>query len=72
MLIELGLIDEKAKYKDIKSLMENSLKESIKDNKELLIVYQEYHALIVEHSKKYYSKKPYAVGCFLKDSVTLL
>ena len=56
MLTELGLIDEKTKYKDIKSLMENSLKESIKDKKELLIVYQEYHALVVEHGKKFYSK----------------
>ncbi len=67
VLAELGLVKEKAKYCDIKALMENSLKESIKDEKELLIIYQEFHALIVKHGKKFYSKKPYGVGCFLKN-----
>lgn len=69
LLSELGLIDEKAKYAEIKSLMECSLKECIKDEEELLIIYQEFHALIVEHGKKYYSKKPYGVGCFLKKEI---
>jgi endonuclease-3 related protein len=68
LLLELGLCEEKAKYSDIKALMENSLKEVIKDEEELRIVYQEYHALIVEHGKKYYSKKPYGVDDFLKKS----
>ncbi len=67
LLTELGLCEEKAKYKEMKVLMESSLKEVIKDEVELRIVYQEYHALIVEHGKRYYSKKPYGVGCFLKD-----
>ena len=67
VLIELDIINPKAKYKDIKELIENSLKNIIKDENELVIVYQEYHALIVEHSKKFYSKKPYGVGCFLKE-----
>lgn len=66
VLLELGLIDGKAKYKDMKLLMETSLKEVIKDEDELRIVYQEYHALIVEHGKRYYSKKPYGVDDFLK------
>ncbi len=69
LLLELGLIDEKAKYKDIKILMETSLKGLIKDKDELRIIYQEYHALIVEHGKNYYSKKPYGIGCFLKDKI---
>ena len=69
MLLALGLIDEKAKYKDIKYLMQESLKECIKDEKELLIVYQEYHALIVNHAKEFYSKKPYGLGCFLKEKL---
>ncbi|MGE4420053.1 MAG: endonuclease III domain-containing protein [Sulfurimonas sp.] len=69
LLVELGFADEKTKYRDIKSLMQNSLKERIKDEKELLITYQEFHALIVEHGKKYYSKKPYGVGCFLKTTI---
>ncbi|WP_229855178.1 endonuclease III domain-containing protein [Candidatus Sulfurimonas marisnigri] len=67
MLIELGLIDEKLKYKDIKKLMQDSLKECINDEKKLVIVYQEFHALIVNHSKEFYSKQPYAQGCFLKE-----
>lgn len=67
LLLELGMIDEKSKYSDIKELMESSLKETIKDKDELRIVYQEYHALIVEHGKRYYSKKPYGVGDFLKE-----
>ncbi len=66
VLLKLGLIDEKAKYSDIKNLIESSLKECVKDKKELLVIYQEFHALIVEHGKNFYSKKPYAVGCFLK------
>lgn len=46
----LGFIDEKAKYDEIKTLFEENFKPD-------LIVYQEYHALIVEHAKRYYSKK---------------
>jgi endonuclease-3 related protein len=69
LLLELGLINEKTKYAEIKTMMENSLRECVKDEKELRIIYQEFHALIVEHGKNYYSKKPYAKGCFLKDIV---
>lgn len=61
-----ALVDEKAKYSDIKYLVQDSLKECIKDETELLHTYQEFHALIVEHSKRYYSKKPYGRGCFIK------
>ncbi|MDD5373895.1 MAG: endonuclease III domain-containing protein [Sulfurimonas sp.] len=68
LMLELRFIDERAKYGDIKRLMQNSLKECIKNEKELLKVYQEFHALIVTHGKKFYSKKPYGVGCFLKNS----
>ncbi|MDD5401591.1 MAG: endonuclease III domain-containing protein [Sulfurimonas sp.] len=69
VLLELGFIDEKAKYGDIKRLMQNSLKECIKNEKELFKVYQEFHALIVHHGKKFYSNKPYGVGCFLKKEI---
>lgn len=69
MLVHLGFISERAKYGEIKSFMQNSLKECIKDEKELLIAYQELHALIVAHGKKYYSKKPYGIECFLKGSI---
>ena len=67
VFLELGLIDEKAKYKEVKSMIEDALRDVTADKKELRIIYQEYHALIVEHSKRFYSKKPYGVGCFLKD-----
>lgn len=66
MLVELGFVDKKAKYGDIKALMESSLKEYVTDEKELLKIYQEFHALIVNHGKNFYSKKPYGIGCFLK------
>jgi endonuclease-3 related protein len=69
VLLTLGLIDEKAKYQDMKQLMQKALKECIKDEKEQVIVFQEYHALIVNHSKEFYSKKPYGVGCFLKEKI---
>ncbi|MEA3352351.1 MAG: endonuclease III domain-containing protein [Campylobacterota bacterium] len=65
LFVELGLVNHKAKYKEMKALMEESLKEITEDKDKLRIIYQEYHALIVEHGKRYYSKKPYGVGCFI-------
>jgi endonuclease-3 related protein len=62
----LGIIDAKAKYSQIKYLVEDSLRECIKNETELLHTYQEFHALIVEHGKRYYSKKPYGSKCFIK------
>lgn len=67
LLVHNKLIDEKAKYGDIKNFMQTELKKVIFDEKELIKTYQEYHALIVNHSKLYYSKKPYGNGCFLCD-----
>ncbi len=51
---KLGVIKPKQPYESIKALFEKHL---LKDT----ITYQEYHALIVEHAKRYYSKKPYGV-----------
>jgi len=64
----IGLIDEKAKYNDIKKLVEDAFQKEITDQKLLLIAYQEFHALLVEHAKRYYSKKPYGLNCFLVKS----
>jgi endonuclease-3 related protein len=50
----LGLINEKDTYNKIKKLFEDNFDGDIND-------YQEYHALIVEHAKNYYFKKPYGV-----------
>lgn len=66
MLVHNKLIDENAKYHDIKAFMEQEIKKEIKNDTELVITYQEYHALIVDHAKQYYSKKPYGAGCFLE------
>ncbi len=49
----LRLVDEKISYMDLKKLFENNLPENVP-------IYQEYHALIVEHAKRHYSKKPYS------------
>ena len=67
MLLHNNLIAENAKYNEIKYFMEEEIKKEIKEEVELIIVYQEYHALIVNHAKQYYSKKPYGEGCFLTN-----
>jgi endonuclease III related protein len=50
IVTNLILADEKATYNEIKALFEENLPED-------LAVYQEYHALLVEHAKRYYQKK---------------
>ena len=67
ILLDLGLIHEKAKYQELKTLMQDSLQEHYLNEKEALILYQEYHALLVNHAKEFYSKKPYGKGSFLQD-----
>ncbi|MBI5460425.1 endonuclease III domain-containing protein [Methanobacterium sp.] len=49
----LGLVNEKISYMDLKMVFENNLPEDVP-------LYQEYHALIVEHAKRYYRNKPYS------------
>jgi len=44
--------EEKKTYDEIKNLFEKNLSKDFK-------LFQEYHALIVEHAKRYYSKRPY-------------
>ena len=51
---QIDLIDYNDNYNKIKTLFETLLPHN-------MIVYNEYHALIVAHAKKYYSKKPYGV-----------
>ena len=48
----IGIIKPSARYTEIKQLFEENLQRDFK-------VFQEYHALIVEHAKHYYSKMPY-------------
>jgi endonuclease-3 related protein len=56
----LGMIHEKSSYDDIKALFEQSLPED-------LVIYQEYHALIVEHAKRFYQKKSDLAHCSLSQ-----
>ncbi|HOI71427.1 MAG TPA: endonuclease III domain-containing protein [Methanobacterium sp.] len=51
----LGLSHVEISYLKLKNLFENSLPRDVP-------AYQEYHALIVEHAKRYYNKKPHGVG----------
>ena len=46
----LGFVNEKAKYEEIKTLFEENLPLNVP-------LYQEYHALLVEHAKRHYQKK---------------
>lgn len=65
ILIGLGFIKENAKYSEIKALLENALRDVIKEKQDRVIIYQEFHALFVAHGKNHYSKKPYGVNEFL-------
>ncbi len=56
----LKLVNEKDSYLEIKKKFESNLPRDYK-------LFNEYHALIVEHAKRYYSKKPYAVNDPLID-----
>ena len=51
----LGLINENDSYNKIKKMFEDNFDGDVND-------YQEYHALIVEHAKNHYLKKPYGVN----------
>ncbi|MFH1182219.1 MAG: endonuclease III domain-containing protein [Candidatus Woesearchaeota archaeon] len=50
ILESLGLANEKASYDEIKRLFEKNIKSDLK-------AYQEFHALLVEHAKRYCGKK---------------
>lgn len=48
----LELVNEKISYPDLKKIFESNLPTDVP-------LFQEYHALIVEHAKRHYQKKPY-------------
>jgi endonuclease III related protein len=56
----IGLLKGKEKYSDIKRLLEENLKTNFK-------IYQEYHALLVEHAKRFCKARPDCTHCPLKD-----
>ena len=61
-LLHHKIIPEKSSYNQINALFENELKKDFK-------VYQEFHALLVEHGKRFFSKKPYKGDNILIGSV---
>ncbi len=58
----LGLVDDRADYDTIRVFIEESLPAD-------LPVYQEYHALLVEHAKRYYPKRGDRPPCPLRRFV---
>jgi endonuclease III related protein len=60
----LGIADEKISYDGLKSLFEQSIPKD-------LVIYQEYHALIVEHAKRFYQKKSDHEHCPLSQWLSL-
>jgi endonuclease III related protein len=56
IVTNLRLVDERADYSEIKALFEENLPKDLE-------VYQEYHALLVEHAKRYYQKKGSYAKC---------
>lgn len=59
IMLNLGLVQEKASYNEIKKIFTDSLKPDYK-------TFQEYHALLVEHAKQYYQKKSQYELCPLR------
>lgn len=58
----LQIINKEDPYEEIRSLFQKNLKPDFK-------IYQEYHALIVEHAKQYYKKKTEYNRCPLLDQI---
>ena len=51
----LNFINQKDSYNKVKKLFEDNFEGDVNE-------YQEFHALIVEHAKRYYTRKPYGVN----------
>lgn len=64
MFSYLGFFSEKTTYLKIKKLFEDNFNGDVSD-------YQEYHALIVEHGKNHYRKKPYGLNDKLLEEYKL-
>jgi endonuclease-3 related protein len=59
LISHFGLINS-ANYEEIRAFFEANLPNNYK-------LFAEFHSLIVEHAKNYYSKKPYGLNDFLKN-----
>ncbi len=60
LFARLGFLYEDLDYDEIKGFFESALDKD-------LALYQEYHALIVEHAKNFCKKKPLCSACILRD-----
>jgi len=60
ILRELKLVSPNSSYDEAQELMMTSIAPNTN-------IYQEFHALLVAHAKRHYSKKPYAQNCELKN-----
>jgi endonuclease-3 related protein len=60
LLGRLGWANEKASYREIQKMMHRFLPQD-------RIMYNEFHALIVEHAKQFCRKKPACAGCPLEN-----
>jgi endonuclease-3 related protein len=58
-----GFVARNIKYMELKEMFESNLPKDV-------AIFNEYHALIVEHAKRYYSKKPYGVNDPLKGLIS--
>jgi len=56
---KLGYFKKDADYDEIRHFFEKNLKKDYR-------IYQEFHALIVEHAKRHYNRKLSGVNCLLK------
>ena len=56
ILSRLGLVDGKAPYEEIRGILEGALPRDA-------ALYQEYHALLVEHAKRFCRKSPLCDDC---------
>ncbi|NCC74516.1 MAG: endonuclease III domain-containing protein [Sphingobacteriia bacterium] len=59
-LFSLKLFPEKSGYSNVKSAIEQAFFQSKTADK--VIVFQEFHALMVEHGKSFYSRRPYGIN----------
>jgi len=62
IFVNLGLIDKKDSYDHVKKLFEDNLDKDYK-------MYQEYHALLVEHAKRYYQTRDQYHNCPLYKKI---
>lgn len=60
IFLRLKLISENSTYEEIQKLFQNNLEKNP-------VLYNEFHALIVEHAKRFCKKKPECNECCLKD-----